>query len=91
MTGTNARNLYGIFKSKRARLLAKRYNLDLYNINAYIHSYNYVTFNDVQFIVDHLWLDHFTDFTPPPILVSIDEYQLILHRLRLNNSYINQI
>jgi len=91
MTGTSAKNTFGIFKSRRAKLLAIRYNLDLYNTNAYVHKFDYITYADVQFIVDNLWLDHFTDFTPPPIKVDIYEYNSILNRLCSRNTLINQI
>jgi len=81
MTATNARNIFGIFKSKRAKLLASKYSLDLHNKYAYIQSGNFVTLSDVKFIIDNLWLDHFLYDTPKPINISIDEYNDIYYNL----------
>ena len=74
MTGTSARNVYGIFKTKQAKQLAERYSLDLYDKNAYIHSGNLILYNDVKFIVDNFWIDHFIYGTPKPIEISSTEY-----------------
>lgn len=82
MTGTSARNSYGIFKSKKAKLLAKKYSLDLCNVNAYTTIGNLVTFIDVKFIIDNLWLDHFMDETEPPLHVTYDEYNDIFYNLQ---------
>ena len=80
MTGTYARNSsYGIFKSKRAKLIAIRYSLDLYDKNAYIHSQNLISYSDVKFIVDNLWMDHFIYGTDKPIDISSDEYNHIYY------------
>ena len=84
MTATNARNNYGIFKTKRAKLLASKYSLDLNNKRAYIQSDNAVSFSDVKFIVDNLWLDHFLYDSDRPIDVSFDEYNIIYYNLQLN-------
>ena len=83
MTGTSCRNLYGIFKTNKARNLAILYDLELYDINAYIHNNNYVTFNDVKFIVDNLWLSHFIyDNEPMPIIVNLDKYNSIYNNIK---------
>ena len=82
MTGTSARNTYGIFKSKRAKLLAIKYGLNLYDKNAYIHSGNIIFYSDVKFIVDNRWMDHFMYGTNKPINVSIDEYYDIYYSLQ---------
>jgi len=81
MTGTSARNPCGIFKSKRAKLLAIKYGLDLYDKNAYIHSGNTILYSDVKFIVDNRWMDHFMYGTDKPIEVSFDEYNDIYYSL----------
>jgi len=70
----SAKNHHGIFDTKRAKLLAIKYKLDLYNENAYLHTGKYITYNDVLFIVDNLWNDHIEHFTPLPIICSLDEY-----------------
>lgn len=59
MTGTSARNTCGIFKTKTAKNLAFQYNLDLYNKNSYPTSKNFVTLNDVKYIVYELWRAYF--------------------------------
>lgn len=82
MTATSARNHYGIFKSKRAKLLATRYLLDLYDKNSYIHSGNLILYSDVKFIIDNLWLDHFMYGTDKPIDVSLKEYSDIYFSLK---------
>jgi len=85
MTGTSARNSYGSFKAKRAKLLAIKYGLDLYDKNAYIHSGNTILYSDVKFIVDNLWMDHFMYDSDKPIDVSFDEYNDIYYSL--NDSF----
>lgn len=82
MTGTSARNSFGIFKSKRAKLLAVKYGLDLYDKNAYIHSTNIILYSDVKFIVDNLWIDHFMYGTHKPIHPSFEEYNNIYYSLQ---------
>lgn len=82
MTGTSARNPSGIFKSKRAKLLAIKYGLELYDKNAYIHSGNIISYSDVKFIVDNCWMDHFMYGTDKPIDVSFDEYNDIYYSLQ---------
>ena len=52
MTGTSANNRCGIFKSRKAYNLALQYDLELNSKKSYIHSGLYVSFDDVQFIVD---------------------------------------
>ena len=73
MTGTSARNTYGIFKTKRAKLLAIKYNLDLNNPLAYA-AYDIVKYIDVVFVVNNLWLNHFLFKTPKPILLDPSSY-----------------
>lgn len=86
MTGTSGRNTYGIFKSKRAKLLAIKYSLDLYNKSAYgIIDNHIISYSDVKFIVDNCWLDHFMYDSDKPIDVSIDEYNEIYYNL--NDKY----
>lgn len=93
MTGTSSRNSFGIFKSKRAKFLAIKYGLDIYDKNAYIHTGNIISYSDVKFIVDNLWIDHFIYGTDKPINVSFDEYNDIYYSLQdsfnglLNFSY----
>ena len=82
MTGTSARNSRGIFKSKRAKFLAVKYGLDLYDKNAYIHSGNTILYSDVKFIVDNRWMDHFMYGTDKPIEVSFNEYNDIFYSLQ---------
>jgi len=80
----SAKNHPGIFDTKRAKLLAIKYNLELYNKNAYMNPRKYITYNDVLIIVDNLWLDHIEYFTPLTITVSLDEYNN-LYRHYYNN------
>jgi len=82
MTGTSARNAHGIFKSKRAKLLAIKYGLELYDKNAYINLGNTISYSDVKFIVDNLWMDHFMYGTDEPIEVSFQEYNDIYYSLK---------
>jgi hypothetical protein len=85
MTGTSARNSYGIFKSKRAKLLAIEYNLDLYDKNAYIHFGNLISYSDVKNMVNNLWHSHFFYGDAPPIQTSIGNYYKIKYELMSNN------
>ena len=82
MTATSSKNNFSIFKSKKAFILAKKYNLSLTDKNSYIHSNNLIKFSDVKFMVDNLWLDHFMYGSPKPIDVSINEYYQIFYDLR---------
>ena len=84
MTATSANNRRGIFKSKKAHDLALQYGLNLYDKNSYIHSGSYVSFDDVQFIVDRLWLDYFGRFTdtPPIDSLSVDEENHLMNSLK---------
>jgi hypothetical protein len=61
---------YGIFSEKKAYNLALKYNLSLENKNSYIHAGNFITYNEVLFIVNNLWLDHFMYGSNKPIDVS---------------------
>ncbi len=92
MTGTSCRNLYGIFKTKKARNMAILYNLELNNIDAYIRNNDYVTFTDVKFIIDNLWLSHFIyDNVPMPITVNLDKYNYIYNYLKTKFSFFNLV
>jgi len=80
MTGTSANNRRGIFKSKKAYNLALQYGLDLNSKKSYIHTGLYVSFDDVQFIVDNLWLDYFmglTETTPIDNISEDEEYDIM--------------
>ena len=91
MTGTSARNNHGIFKTKKAYNLALLYNLELHNKNAYIHSGKFISFNDVEFIVDNLWLDYFMGLNtyPPLYNISIEYENLLINNLQLKYPYLN--
>lgn len=92
MTGTSCRNLYGIFKTNKARNLAILYDLELNDVNAYIRNNDYVTFNDVKFIVDNLWLSHFIyDNEPMPITVNLHKYNSIYNNLKTKFSFLNLV
>ena len=54
--------------------LAKKYSLELYDQQAYISSGKNVTYNDVKFIVENLWLDHFMYGVSKPIEVDYYTY-----------------
>ena len=85
MTVTSSgRNSYGIFYTKRAFILAKKYSLNLHDKNAYITHLSLVKFNDVKFIVDNLWLDHFMYGTNKPIDLPYNEYWNLFYSLQLN-------
>lgn len=88
MTATSARNNFGIFKSKNAKLLAIKYSLDLYDKNAYISNNKFINYSDVKFIVDNLWIDHFIYDTNKPINISYHEYCNIYNYLKKKNPYI---
>lgn len=80
----SVKNHYGIFKTKKARQLAIKYNLDLNNYFLYSVSHKkYVTYLDVLSIVDNLWLDHFIYNYNIPLEVSKKEYHDI-SKLLLN-------
>jgi hypothetical protein len=64
------RNHCGIFYNKNAYLLALKYNLDLYNKNSYVSYNKYISFLDVKYIVDNLWMDHFFYNIDPPIYLN---------------------
>ncbi len=77
MTATSAKNTFGIFKNSKAKKLALLYNLSTTDKNHYIHSGKFITFHDVQFIVDNLWLDYFIYNTNKPLNISfVVEYYL---------------
>jgi hypothetical protein len=85
MTGTSANNRCGIFKSKKAYNLALQYGLDLNSKKSYIHSGLYVSFDDVQFIVDNLWLDYFmglTDIAPSNLSIEEENNMVVLLKNR---------
>lgn len=77
-----AHNNFGIFKTKKAKQLAIKYNLDLNNYFLYSVSHDkYVTYLDVLSVVDNLWLDHFMYNTKFPLEVSTKEYKTITNSL----------
>ena len=73
MTATSANNRRGIFKSKKAYNFALQYGLDLNSKKSYIHTGLYVSFDDVQFFVDNLWLDYFMGLTETTPIDNISE------------------
>lgn len=91
MTGTSARNNYGIFKTKKVYEFALRYNLELHNKNAYIHFGKFISFCDVEFIVDNLWLDYFMGVAPTPPInnISMQEENVIINNLQQKFPYFN--
>lgn len=92
MTGTSANNRSGIFKSKKVYNLALQYGLELNSKKAYIHSGLYISFDDVQFIVDNLWLDYFMGFTDtiPIDYISIEEENEIIVSLKNRYQFFEQ-
>jgi len=83
MTATRARNPIGIFSTKRTKLFAQKYNLDLLDKKCYgVSSDKLVTYSDVLFIVDNLWMSHFIDSVQEPITTTWDEYNNIYNKLR---------
>ena len=86
MTGTSAKNPVGIFRTKRAKFLAIKYNLDLYNKNAYgphrLDNASTVSYSEVLWIVHNLWLNHFLHDANTPAYVGFDEYYEIYNKLR---------
>jgi hypothetical protein len=78
----SARNHYGIFKTKKAKLLAIKYNLELNDSDFYIHFSQFITYFDVLFMIDNFWLDHFMYNSDKPLDVSIDEYYNIFFSLK---------
>jgi hypothetical protein len=82
MTGSSARNHPGIFKNNKAKLLASKYELDLNNPNVYIHFGKYITYSDVSFMVENLWLNHFMYNDDKPLELSYDEYDDLFYSLQ---------
>lgn len=83
MTGTSARNNYGIFKTKKAKLLANKYSLDLNEKSIYIFDENdFVKLSDVKHLIDNLWIDHFLHRAPQPIPTTSNQYIEILSYYR---------
>lgn len=81
MTSNHGRNPFGIFKSKRAKCLATKYSLELYNKSAYIHNKDLILYTDVKFIIDNLWLDHFMYNSPKPIYLTQYDYYTMYNYL----------
>jgi len=92
MTGTSANNRRGIFKSKKAYDLALRYGLNLNSKKSYGDTGFYVSFDDVQWIVDNLWLVYFMGFTetPPIDNISEDEEYDIMNSLKKRDPFFEQ-
>ena len=82
MNSNSSRNHYGIFKTKKAKLLAIKYSLDLNNPSYYIHFGKYVTYSDVSFMVENFWLDHFMYNADKPLELSFDEYNDLFYSLQ---------
>jgi hypothetical protein len=82
MTGTSARNHYGIYLTKHAKNMAVKYGFNLYDKNQFIHSKKYILLSDVQLMIEHLWLEHFLYDFDKPIDVSYDEYNYIFYNLQ---------
>ena len=83
MTGTSARNNYGIFKTKNAKILAIKYSLDLDNKSIFIYNDNdLVKLSDVKHIIDNFWIDHFLYRSPQPIPTNCNQYIEIFTRYR---------
>ena len=86
---TTARNHYGIFKTKKARQLAIKYNLDLNNYLLYsVSNDKYVTYLDVLSIVDNLWLDHFIYNSNVPLEISNKEYHVLAKSLSIKYNHL---
>ncbi len=66
-----------------------KYNLDLYNKNAYIHDDEYISYYDVKFIVDNLWIDYFFHGSDKPIDVSDEQLFDIFNNLTIHYPFIN--
>ena len=80
-------NSYGIFKSKRARNLAIYYGLEMANKNAYVSlagesTHKHITYEDVKFITENFWLDHFVHHAPEPIKLENEEYMRMYFYLK---------
>jgi len=72
--------------------MAILYDLELNDVNAYIRNNDYVTFTDVKFIIDNLWLSHFIhDDVPMPITVNLDKYNYIYNNLKTKFSSLNLV
>ena len=83
MTGVSARNSYGLFQNNKARHLANLYKIDINEFLEYIRKDKYITFKDVKFIVDNLWLSHFIhNDLPKPIDLPFDKYVQLYSRLK---------
>lgn len=85
---TAANNPYGIFKTKKAKLLASKYNLSLTDTTSYIHHGKYITYSDVSFLIDNFWLDHFMYSSPIPLNINQYDYINIFNKLKLKYPYL---
>tara|TARA_B100000035_G_scaffold313542_1_gene327505 strand:+ start:2434 stop:2700 length:267 start_codon:yes stop_codon:yes gene_type:complete len=81
-----SRNHFGIFYNKNVYLLALKYNLDLYNKNAYFSNNKYISLFDVKYIIDNLWIDHFLYLHKSPIFLNNFDY-LIMKNYILNKYF----
>ena len=79
---TAANNPFGIFKTKKAKLLASKYNLSLTDNTSYIHYGKYITYSDVSFLIDNFWLDHFMYNSPTPLNIDHNDYINIFNKLK---------
>lgn len=80
-------NPRGIFQDKKAWMLAVKYHLSTTDKSAYIYNLNkkYITYNDVKFIVENLWLNHLMYNTNPPIDLPHEKYKKICSYIRKTN------
>lgn len=67
-------NHRGIFADKKALILAKKYNLDLNDKNAYSCNKKYVTHAEVYWIVLNMWISYFLYNTEQPAKVTPVQY-----------------
>ena len=81
-TMSSTSNHYGIYLTKHAKNMAVKYGFNLYDKNQFIHSKKYILLSDVQFMIEHLWLEHFLYDFDKPIDVSYDEYNYIFYNLQ---------
>ena len=90
MTGVSARNSYGLFNNNKARNLANLYKIDANDFREYLRRDKYITFKDVKFIVDNLWLSHFIHHhIPKPIDLPFDKYVHLYSRLKLQHPHLD--
>ena len=67
------------------KFLAIKYNIDLFNVNDYPRGTSkYVTYSDVNFIVENLWQSHFLDDVSAPLCEwTWQEHEIIYYTLKI--------